>query len=119
MPTAVEVLHDDGRWYLAELLGQHRDPATDGLSTDRLGRPLPGPTARAGRRATRSTSRGRAGAHGRPGGPAQAWGVTSADGSGSPLCQAEAGRTGVGFLWSPVCGCSEVSVLGCEPAALD
>src|SRR5829696_1220247 len=83
MPTAVEVLHDDGRWYLAELLGQHRDPATDGLSTDRLGRPLPGPTARAGRRATRSTSRGRAGAHGRPGGPAQAWGVTSADGSGT------------------------------------
>src|SRR5215203_5145580 len=28
MPTAVEVLHDDGRWYLAELLGQHRDRAT-------------------------------------------------------------------------------------------
>gem|GEM_PF-2303079 len=26
MPTtAVEVLHDDGRWYLAQLLGQHRD----------------------------------------------------------------------------------------------
>jgi hypothetical protein len=26
--TAVEVLHDDGRWYLAQLLGQHRDRAT-------------------------------------------------------------------------------------------
>jgi hypothetical protein len=26
--TAVEVLHDDGRWYLAQLLGQHRDKAT-------------------------------------------------------------------------------------------
>ena len=31
MPTtAVEVLHDDGRWYLAQLLGQHRDRATGG-----------------------------------------------------------------------------------------
>jgi hypothetical protein len=29
MPTtAVEVLHDDGRWYLAQLLGQHFDRAT-------------------------------------------------------------------------------------------
>jgi hypothetical protein len=27
-PTAVEVLHDDGKWYLAQLLGQHRDRAT-------------------------------------------------------------------------------------------
>ena len=26
--TAVEVLHDDGRWYVAQLLGQHRDRAT-------------------------------------------------------------------------------------------
>ena len=26
--TAVEVLHDDGRWYLAQLLGQHRDRQT-------------------------------------------------------------------------------------------
>ncbi len=26
--TAVEVLHDDGRWYLAQLLGQHRDRET-------------------------------------------------------------------------------------------
>ena len=26
--AAVEVLHDDGRWYLAQLLGQHRDRAT-------------------------------------------------------------------------------------------
>ena len=31
MPTiAVEVRHDDGRWYLATLLGQHRDRATRG-----------------------------------------------------------------------------------------
>jgi hypothetical protein len=29
LPTAsVEVLHDDGHWYLAQLLGQHRDRAT-------------------------------------------------------------------------------------------
>ena len=29
MPTtAVEVLHDDGRWYPAQLLGQHRHRAT-------------------------------------------------------------------------------------------
>jgi len=28
--TAVEVLHDDGRWYLAQLLGQHRDWAAGG-----------------------------------------------------------------------------------------
>ena len=26
--TAVEVLHDDGKWYLTQLLGQHRDRAT-------------------------------------------------------------------------------------------
>ena len=26
--TAVEVLHDDGRTHLAQLLGQHRDRAT-------------------------------------------------------------------------------------------
>jgi hypothetical protein len=26
--SAVEVRHDDGRWYLAELLGQHRDRET-------------------------------------------------------------------------------------------
>ena len=31
MPTpAVEVLHDDGRWYVARLLGQHRDRETGG-----------------------------------------------------------------------------------------
>ena len=29
MPTtAIEVLHDDGRWYLCQLLGQHRDRVT-------------------------------------------------------------------------------------------
>ena len=28
MPTAVEVLPDDCRWYLARLLGQHRDRGT-------------------------------------------------------------------------------------------
>src|SRR5512132_264606 len=32
--------------------------------------------------------------------------------NGSPLCQDAAGRPGVGSWWSPVCGCSEVSVLG-------
>ena len=26
--TAVEVLHDDGRWYVATLMGQHRDRTT-------------------------------------------------------------------------------------------
>ena len=26
--TAVLVLHDDGRWYVAQLLGQHRDRVT-------------------------------------------------------------------------------------------
>ena len=56
MPTtAVEVLHDDGRWYVAKLLGQHRDRETggwrcgvryssrrDAVPAGRLGRPVPG-----------------------------------------------------------------------------
>ena len=55
MPTtAVEVLHDNGRWYFAKLLGQHRDWETgewrcgvrhsvsSGCSTARrTGRPVP------------------------------------------------------------------------------
>ena len=59
MPTtAVEVLHDDGRWYVAQLLGQHRDRATgdwrcgvrytrrrrDAVPAGRLGRPVPAAT---------------------------------------------------------------------------
>ena len=28
--SAVEVLHDDGRWYVSQLLGQHRDRETGG-----------------------------------------------------------------------------------------
>jgi len=35
--TAVEVLHDDGNWYVAQLLGQHRDGATGEW---RCGRPV-------------------------------------------------------------------------------
>ena len=59
MPTtAVEVLHDDGRWYVATLMGQHRDResggwrcggavqrgAGHGIPAGRVGRPVPGAT---------------------------------------------------------------------------
>jgi len=85
--AAVGVPHDDGRWYLAQLLGQHRDRATGGwrcgvrysvapgLAYQRVVwadqcRALPPEQVDQERRRPRDEGE----AECRPAGPAQAWG---------------------------------------------